>query len=282
MKALSNNPIIPGEQVDSWQSWAPADLGGLSSTLTPAQLVELVAKRRQEPPRPAEMDAPGEAVADNDPPPGDSDPADGAVAESSGLSYPTAAELEAIHQDAWQTGHDAGYAAGHAEGLDAGKAEAESRALAAVQQQFAEAWVPLARLADSFNQQLQQVESELAGSLLSLAVRLAEKLVQDHLQVNGRALEPVLRQVLDDLPASLAQARLRVNPADLTVARQLLQQETPETLWQWIEDPAIERGGCIIDTSSIRLDLTLASRLRALSDALGLESADSSASHDAD
>ncbi|WP_230369023.1 FliH/SctL family protein [Paludibacterium denitrificans] len=69
----------------------------------------------------------------------------------------------------------------------------------AVQQQFAEAWAPLALLADSFNQQLQQVESELAGSLLSLAVRLAEKLVQDHLQVNGRALEPVLRQVLDDL-----------------------------------------------------------------------------------
>ncbi|WP_230369024.1 hypothetical protein [Paludibacterium denitrificans] len=118
MKALSNNPIIPGEQVDSWQSWAPADLGGLSSTLTPAQLVELVAKRRGAAAA-SRNGCAGEAVADNDPPPGDSDPADGAVAEASGLSYPTAAELEAIHQDARQTGHDAGYAAGHAEGLDA-------------------------------------------------------------------------------------------------------------------------------------------------------------------
>jgi flagellar assembly protein FliH len=60
----------------------------------------------------------------------------------------------------------------------------------------------------------------------------------------------------------------------LAAAREFLKQETPETAWQWIEDPQMRRGGCVIDASSVRLDMALETRLEALSRALGLEGGD--------
>ena len=116
------------------------------------------------------------------------------------------------------------------------------------------------------------MELELSGDLLALSVTLAERLVAAHLAVDAKAIEPLLREALAALPATLAQGRLRVNPLDLEVARTFLEQERPETVWQWIADDKIARGGCLLETPSLRQDLTLPSRMRAVSVALGLES----------
>jgi flagellar assembly protein FliH len=137
--------------------------------------------------------------------------------------------------------------------------------------QFSQLWTPLQDLAASFAREVSRVEEELSGTLLALAMQLAERLAGEHLAQSDTAIIAQLRQVLGELPATMNQARLRVNPADLEAVRQFLQQETPETQWQWIEDPHIQRGGCIIDTAALQLDLRLASRLAALRSAMGLD-----------
>jgi len=249
MKDLSSKGIISADQLDQWRAWSPGELETPLQGLTVAQLNALSA-------------AGGGGDAESDEPPAPQ------------LGYPTAAELETIHQEAWQTGHDAGLAAGleqgRAQGLSEGHAEGHSQA----HQRFIGAWAPLEQLAQSFSQELRAFESSMASDLLAFAVGMAERLVAAHLACEPRAIEPLLREALAALPNTLVQGRLRVNPADLKVAREFLEQERPETAWQWVEDPQIPRGGCLVETPSLRQDLMLPSRMRALSAALGLESGD--------
>jgi flagellar assembly protein FliH len=261
-KALSNNPIIPGEQLQGWQSWTPAELTQNDGSFSPDQLAGLDALRRHLEQAPTVAAA--EQAADNAAP--SAEPEDEPPAAS---GYPTASELEAIHQDAWQTGYDEGVQAGHAEGLAQGLQQGHDQAAV----QFAQLWTPLQEMSANFARELARVEEELAASLLSLAMQMAERLAGEHLQHSESAIIAQLRQVLNELPATMSQARLRVNPADLEAVRQFLQQETPETQWQWIEDPHIQRGGCIIDTAALQLDLRLSARVAALRSAMGLEAA---------
>jgi len=267
-KALSNNPIIPGEQLQGWSSWTPAELTENNGSFSPSQLAGLDALRRHLEHAPtaaaAEVaasaaEAEAEAAAQQE-----------AEQAEESVGYPTASELEAIHQEAWQTGYDEGVQAGHAEGLAQGMQQGHDQAA----EQFAQLWTPLRELSSNFGRELARVEEELSGTLLRLAMQLAERLAGEHVANSDSAILAQLRQILNELPSSMSQARLRVNPADLAAARQFLEQETPETQWQWIEDPNIQRGGCIIDTSALRLDLRLASRLAALQAALGLDAAD--------
>lgn len=268
MKDLSNKGIISADQLDQWSAWSPGELEPPTAPLnglTVAQIEALTAAAGLEASAPQGND-PLPVPDDEEPPPAQQ------------LGYPTAAELETIHQEAWQTGHDAGLASGLeqglAQGLEQGLAQGLEQGLNESRQRFAEAWAPLATLSEQFSQSVHSLESELSGALLSLATHLAERLVAAHLAANVRAIEPLLREALAALPATLAQGRLRVNPQDLEVARTFLGQERPETAWQWIEDPAVARGGCLLETPSLRQDLTLASRMQSMSKALGLESDD--------
>lgn len=285
MKASSSNgPIIPGEELESWSSWSPASLDGFTQALSPAQLVAMAQMRRpglslaeriaaSEPPVAPVPLAEAEALAEQ---------AEAVAAEpeeeAQALGYPTAAELEAIHQEAWQAGHEAGLEAGRAEGfeqgLQAGREQGAAQALAEQLPRLEEAWHALRDMGGDFSGELARLEQELARDVLQLAWALAQKLLQQKLERDEQALLPLLQAALAELPSTLANARLRVNPADLAVAREFLQQETPETAWQWVEDAQVRRGGCVIDASSVRLDMTLETRLAAMSRALGLEDGD--------
>ncbi|OHX18999.1 flagellar assembly protein FliH [Chromobacterium sphagni] len=278
MKASSsNNPIIPGEELESWTTWSPESLDGFTQVLSPAQLVSMSQLRR---PGVSLAEKVAQAEAEAAQPLAEVVSADAPAEEEDipGLGYPTAAELEAIHQEAWQTGHDAGLEAGRAEGFEQGLQAGREQGMAEVRAEqlprLEEAWRALDHMGGEFAGELKRVERELAGGVLQLAWQLAQKLLQQRLQRDDQALLPLLQSVLAELPSTLGNARLRVNPADLAAAREFLQQETPETAWQWMEDPNMARGGCIIDTASVRLDMTLPTRLAALSRALGLEAGD--------
>lgn len=265
MKDLSSKGIIPADQLPEWRSWAPGELEQepVFEGLSPEQVMALSAAL-------GAPQAPERAPVEPLPEPEDRDEAPPAQQ----LGYPTAAELETIHQEAWQGGHDAGLAAGLEEGRARGLEEGRAQGLEEARQRFAEAWQPLQSIAGEFSRELAALEQELSGALLALSVQLAERLVAAHLAADPAAIEPLLREALGALPATLAQGRLRVHPQDLEVARAFLGQERPETAWQWIEDPSVARGGCLLETPSLRQDLTLPSRMHALSRALGLEEGD--------
>ena len=254
-KDSSSKGVIPADQLGQWRSWTMGELAPQSTGLTVAQMEALSAVA-------------GEAASDGtvtEPVEREEEP----IGQQ--LGYPTAAELETIHQEAWQAGHDAGLVAGQEEGREQGLAEGRAEGLEAARAQFASAWAPLESMALRFSHELQALEAGLARDVLTLSVRLAERLVAAHLAVDTHAIEPLLQEVLSALPTTVAQGRLRVNPQDLEVARAFLQLERPETVWQWIEDAEVPRGGCLLETASLKQDLTQSARMRAIYAALGLD-----------
>lgn len=258
---MSSNNIIPAEALGQWQSWRFGEIGAVQEPAPdPAPAAANPSEAPVEglsalqPAAPAEPEAvpvtellPEEPVL---PPP----------------AYPTAAELEAIHQDAWQTGFEAG----KQEGFTQGQAEGAQQALAEAAANFEQYWASLAQVQQAMQDQLQRLGEGLSAEVLQLAVGFAEQILAARIALDDKAVLPVIQAALDELGQGLLQARVRANPEDLAVIQAFAQARHPATSWQWLPDDAIERGGCIIDTGTVRLDLTLAPRLAALRQALGV------------
>jgi flagellar assembly protein FliH len=282
-KVLSNNPIIPAETLGAWRSWQPGVLG------SPASLVLEPASGLVSAPPPSTManacvdDASATrdlldsviASASASVPVADILPAAGdeggalvadALSADAAMGYPTAAELEAIHQDAWQAGHDAGFAdglaEGHAEGLALGQTEAGA--------QFEQAWAPLDALLRAFSGRLSEIEAGLSPALLALAVECAERLAQSHFVSEPQALLVVVREALAKVKGELAQLQVRVHPDDAAILEHFLREEYPGCHIKWQRDPLVSRGGCTIETGQTRFDMLLETRQSALRMALGL------------
>ncbi|MCL6264686.1 FliH/SctL family protein [Craterilacuibacter sp. RT1T] len=279
MKALSSNPIISAESLGVWTSWQPGVLGASAPQAKPPEPAPVaesggVAAQAVADDAQATRDLLDSVIASASEPPllTLSDPASSAIEAAkpesvpAAISYPTAAELEAIHQEAWQAGHDAGFAEGladgHAEGLSLGQAEAKA--------QFELAWAPLAQLTDSLAGQLPHLEASLSQTLVALAVECGERLAQAHFVHAPQALEVLVREALASAVGELSQIRVRVHPEDAPVLEHFLSKEYPKSHIKWLQDAAISRGGCMIDTQLAHFDLTLETRQRALRAALGL------------
>lgn len=277
MRALSINTIIPADELINWQVWELAELPFHSGrdpypdSVVPVSWISGVSSDLMVSPderSKAGCAFPLEEMSRHEE--GLAPFVEGEI-PSSTLSYPTAAELETIHHEAWHTGYDAGFAAAQAEGFAEGHAAGLEQGKKEAREKWTECWTSLTTLAESFNEALSQIEGQLSLDILKLSVTLAERLVADHVVHEPNALLPILRDVLAQLPAMLAQGRIKVHPDDLAVARVFLEQETPTTVWQWIEDPTLKPGGCIVETAQLKLDMSLASRLAVLKTALGLE-----------
>ena len=252
---MSNNNVIPAEALGQWQSWRFGELGAQPVT-PPPEISEPPAEGVSALEPPAVMP---EEVADM--------PSQLAEPEEAPPAYPTAAELEAIHQEAWQTGFDAG----HQEGLQQGRSEGAGQALQEASVRFAEYWRPLSELQLAFEQQLSLLGESLSGDVLTLAVELAERIVAAHIELERTAILPLLQQALDELGHGLLQAKVKAHPEDIAVIQAFVSDAYPSVSWQWVADDAIVRGGCVIETSQRRLDLGLPQRLQAVRRALGAD-----------
>ena len=185
-------------------------------------------------------------------------------------AYPTAAELEAIHQEAWQTGYDAGLQAGMQAGEERGRAEGAERALLEAQQQFQQYWQPLATLQQSFEQELSLLGAQLSQEVLALAVSFAEKMIGEVVRHDPAVLRSLLTEALDSLADSVAQVKVQAHPDELATLQAFLGEQYPQWRMQWQADASLTRGGCRIETPSASIDLTLENRLQLLRKGLGL------------
>ncbi|SCK20967.1 FliH/SctL family protein [Vogesella sp. LIG4] len=253
---MSNNNVIPAESLGQWKSWQFGELGEQPAAAQPQPESD-----------PETSEPPAQGVSALEPAEGEAAPAEEAELEEAPLAYPTAAELEAIHQEAWQAGFDAG----QQEGLQQGRAVGETSAQNEANARFAEHWQPLAAMQQSFEQQLQLLGEELSADVLVLAVELAERIVATRIEVDPEQMLPLLQQALEEIGQGLQQARIRANPADIEVIEAFAANAYPGVSWQWLPDEAVERGGCVIDTPQRKIDLGLPQRLQLLRRALGVQ-----------
>jgi flagellar assembly protein FliH len=152
------------------------------------------------------------------------------------VKLPTAAELEAMQQQA----HDEAYTLG----FEQGRVEAER----------------MHQLTQSYSDAVSKIEGTIAEDLLSLALDIAKQVLREALVVKPELILPVVREAL----ASLAEPRqnpvLFLNPADVELVTFRIGDVLAIDGWKVLADERIEAGGCRVDSANGEVNATLATR----------------------
>jgi flagellar assembly protein FliH len=177
------------------------------------------------------------------------------------------------------TMRDAGFSEGYDEGLHAGRleaaAEAERLSAAAAAHEAATAALDIAAIslsaaASEFHRRDEVALLDIEGETIALAFELATAIV-------GRELAACDEPVIDALrrAATLVPDRgtgvVRIHPDDERVVR----DATADDPGRWaadmsvVPDAAVERGGCIVDVGSCRVDAQISTALDRLKAVLG-------------
>lgn len=165
---------------------------------------------------------------------------------------PSATEdIERLRQQARATGHAEGLAAGYAEGQT--RARNEAARLAALTLQLDSAL-------NSFDQQV-------AEDLLALALDVARQVIRQSLVVKPELLLETVREALVQMPHQ--HANIILHPDDASLVRSYLGEQLAHAGQRILEDPRIERGGCLIEAAGSQIDASMATRWRRVVENLG-------------
>ena len=185
------------------------------------------------------------------------------------LEYPTQEEIDAIREAAHATAFEEGRNAGYAEGHAAGHADGHAQSYAEGQQASRVELAHLQTIAVGFGTALQQADELIANEVMELALQLAKGMLKAALPVRPELILPMVREAIEYLPVLQQPALLMLNPDDAQIVRDGIGEELDKGGWRVIDDPAIERGGCKIDTASNQIDAQTSTRWQRLTHALG-------------
>ena len=180
------------------------------------------------------------------------------------IPLPTLEEIEAIHEAARQEG----YAEGHAEGMAAGHASGYQDGLDQGRAEAAHELTHLQDIAATFGKAVTEADETIASDVLELALQLARGMVRTAFEVRPELIIPVVRQAVDYLPTLQQPALLVLNPEDAPIIQDSIGPELEKSGWRIVQDGAIARGGCRVDTASNQIDAQIASRWQRLAHAL--------------
>ncbi len=165
---------------------------------------------------------------------------------------PTARQLEAMHNQAYSEGFEAGQSDGYADGEKRAVSEIDGRirVLDGMLRDLAE---PLADL-----------DQEMVESVGELALLIARHLVRRELKAEPGEVVGVVRETIRHLPVASRKTTVRLNPDDVVLVRDALALGNDTLDWRLEADPLIARGGCIVETESSRIDASVETRLAAI------------------
>jgi len=209
--------------------------------------------------------------------PADDNARKGPRAPRTSTAPPTLDEIEAIQREAQEEGFAAGYQEGRREGRDQGykKGQAEGHA-EGYQRGFAEGLSAgrdeVARRVQTLDQMLTVMSVPLAAldkaveeELAALAIDIARQLVRRELRASPGEIVAVVREAVGLLPVASAGIQVRLHPEDARLIREVLSLgPEDQPVWQIIEDQALSRGGCAVNSELSRIDATVEKRLGAV------------------
>jgi len=191
------------------------------------------------------------------------------------IKPPTAEEIEAIRQAAYDEGYkegkEKGFEEGKAQGLEAGLAEGKEQGhtegleqgLEEGRQQMtaqAEVWQVLA---EKFHDPLSQANDETRDQLVKLAVTLAKAVIKTEVSTNQQVIMQALSEGIKALPINQADYQIHMNPEDIELVKEHFgEEEMTKKGWNLVEAPAMERGGCDITTAQNAVDVSIERRCR--------------------
>lgn len=195
------------------------------------------------------------------------------------IKPPTAEEIEAIRQAAYeeglaqgkQTGYeegktqgfDEGKTEGFAAGFDEGKAQGLEAGTTTVNQQ-AQLWQ---QLADGLSTPLEQVNKDVRQEIVKLAVALSRSVIRTEVKTNQDVILQALSEGLKVLPVEENHYQIHLHPDDIEFVKAHFGEDTiAEHKWQLVATPGLAKGGCDITTKTNAVDVSIERRCRAVLD----------------
>ena len=180
---------------------------------------------------------------------------------------PTAEEIAAIQEQAYQEAYEQGYAkgeqegraAGHKEGYDAGYAKGLAEGETEIRGKVEQLNALMATLDEPFANLDEQVEQQM----VTLAIAMAKHLIRRELKTDPRAVVGAVRQAVSALPGGANNIRVFLHPEDATLVREALSvgnEDDGERRWKIVEEPVLTRGGCKVESefsSATRIFFTM-------------------------
>ena len=115
-------------------------------------------------------------------------------------------------------------------------------------------------LAGDFHKRLDSLEQQLAGRIAGVALELARQVVRAELHQNPEVVVDVSEQALSALLTSARQIVLRLNPEDFSPSQGQLSDVMEARGARLVADPAITRGGCLVESDIAVVDATVEAR----------------------
>ena len=173
---------------------------------------------------------------------------------------PSAEEIAAQVHAARQ----AGYQDGYRDGLVALEGFKQSYA--------AQVTAQVAHIASAFQQQLGELEQNLAQRLAGVALSLARQVVRSELAQRPQLVVDVAQDALTALLMSAKHITLRVHPDDHALVAQGVHELVESRGARLVPDAQITRGGCIVESDIGVIDATVETRWQRAAGAMGRES----------
>lgn len=173
---------------------------------------------------------------------------------------PSPAEELAAHIRATRT---AGYQDGYRDGLVA---------LEGFKQSFAsQITAQVGSLMQSYNQQLDALQQDMARALAVSATHLARQMVRSELVQRPELVAAVAQEAVDTLLLSAHHITLRVHPDDHTLVAQGAAEVLAARGARLLPDTAVTRGGCVVESDIGVIDASLEARWRRAAASLGCD-----------
>lgn len=166
-------------------------------------------------------------------------------------------------EEGFSKGYEEGREQGTADGLAHGQAEGKKQGLEQASALIEQQTQALASLMDQLQQPLMQVDQQVEQQLLQLCLAMAEAVIAVECKTNPNVILKTLSEAISALPLQTEQVLIKLHPDDLAVIEQHFSAEQiAERHWQLRSDPAIERGGCLLETPLSSMDRSIKHRLQ--------------------
>ena len=186
---------------------------------------------------------------------------------------PTAEEIEAIRQHAYEEGFaegkregfeqgkteglEAGTQEGHAQGLEAGHSEGLAQGRESIEAQ-GKVWQ---QLIDALHNPVAQISEKAHQELILLAVALAKSVIDVEVKSNQDVVLEALKSALHSLPINENKVHIRMHPDDIELVKvEFDATHISEQQWHFIASPEMSRGGCDISTENNAVDFSIERR----------------------
>lgn len=186
----------------------------------------------------------------------------------------TAAEIEAIQQQAYAEGYAQGYEIGVEQGTKDGFEAGNGKIEAILNDKLKR----LGSVMTFLSEPLEELDKKVVEQLADMTTLIARQIIRRELHADPGQIIAVVREATSSLPVSSREVSIALHPEDAELVREVFSiNEEHNQVWKIIEDPSLTRGGCRIQSENSKIDATVEFRInQVIATLLGGERGDDS------